>query len=300
MLRVVRPRFMPVRATQRLGMSLMLKQMEGSTPLTEGDKPVSAWKDEFLRPRTHSDMVAKYGRYAKYSNPAFCKVDTTNEVVLNTYPEGTNHGLTNNVWKNMDEYSVGFYDEEFCRKNVLKPRIREDQEDRVRLTDYMLNSTLMGFMVLCIRYTLAPLWWIGQPRMTLVAESNIEAEIGTMEEKECKTIVWRGKPIYVYRRNAFQLHQVDETPMSALKDPETDHQRFGTDPNYRQYAVVIAICTHLGCIPLANEGIFNGFFCPCHGSHYDASGRIRQGPAPLNLEVPPHKWIDAQTLFLGK
>lgn len=298
MLRAARPSL--IRATRPAAMSLMMKQMEMGQPLTEGDKPVSSFKDEFLRPKTHSDMVAKYGRYAKYSNPAFCKVDTTNEVVLNTYPEGTNAGLTNNVWKNMDDYHAGFYDEEFFRKNILKPRVSEDQEDRVRVTDYALNTALLGFGVFCIRYAIAPFWWIGQPRMTLVAESNIEAEIGEMSDKECKTIVWRGKPVYVYRRSAFQMQQVDETPMSALKHPETDHQRFGTDETFRKTAVVIAICTHLGCIPLANEGIFNGFFCPCHGSHYDASGRIRQGPAPLNLEVPPHRWLDEQTVFLGK
>jgi ubiquinol-cytochrome c reductase iron-sulfur subunit len=293
-------RSLAARATRPLQMSLMMKQMEMSQTLTEGDRPVSSFSDEFLRPKTHSDMEAKYGRYAKYSNPAFCKVDTSKEVVLNTYPEGTNHGLTQNNWKNLDEYYAGFYDEDFFRKNVLKPRLPESQEDRVRVTDYALNSVLIGFGIFCVRYTVAPFWWIGQPRMTLVAESNIEAEIGVLAEKECKTVVWRGKPVYCYNRSPFQIQQLDETPLNALKHPETDIARFGSDATFRKIAVVIAICTHLGCIPLANEGIFNGFFCPCHGSHYDASGRIRQGPAPLNLEIPPHRWIDEQTVFLGK
>ena len=143
---------------------------------------------------------------------------------------------------------------------------------------------------------IAPLWWVGQPRLTLVNESNVEVEIGEMEDKECKTIVWRGKPVYVYARSEGQMKTLSETPMSALKHPETDESRF---PNNRRYAVVIAICTHLGCIPSANEGAFGGFFCPCHGSHYDASARIRVGPAPLNLEIPPHRWIDEGTVYLG-
>ncbi|EPY35030.1 ubiquinol-cytochrome c reductase iron-sulfur subunit [Strigomonas culicis] len=147
------------------------------------------------------------------------------------------------------------------------------------------------------RYAVLPLWYVGQPAMSMVGQMNIEAEIGSLEDRECKTVVWRGKPVFVYKRSERQMKEILETPMSQLKHPETDEARF---PEKRDMAVVIAICTHLGCVPIPNEGLFNGFFCPCHGSHYDASGRIRQGPAPLNLEVPPYKWLDENNIYMGK
>lgn len=286
-----------LRASRVVPMSIVCRQLEMSTPLTENDRPVNSFGDEFLTPTRNTDLEKKHGKYAKYSNPAFTTVDTSSEVKLNTYPEGPTQGRTENQGHDMKKWHAGFIDEAFFRKHILKPQAPVDKEDRARVTDYVLNSVIMGFSVLAIRYTLAPIWWIGQPRMTLVAESNVEVEIGQLELKECKTVVWRGKPVYVYRRTPLQIKQMDETPMSVLKHPETDVQRF---PGNRDMAVVIAICTHLGCIPSPNDGLFMGFFCPCHGSHYDASGRIRQGPAPLNLEVPPHKWINDETIFLGK
>ena len=279
-------------------MSILMKQMEMSQPLTQNDRSVQSFSDEFLRPAKSQEMTNKHGQYAKYSNPAFCNVDTTNEIVLNTYPEGSTAGRLENTHSTESFYG-GMYDEAFFRKNVLKPKASEATEDKARVMDYAMNSVMLGLGILCLRYAISPFWWIGQPRMTLVAESNIECEIIGMEDKECKTIVWRGKPVYVYYRSDKQMEQMVDTPLSALKHPETDVERF-PDEGHRKHAVVIAICTHLGCIPAPNEGIFNGFFCPCHGSHYDASGRIRQGPAPLNLEIPPNKWLDDTTLFLGK
>jgi ubiquinol-cytochrome c reductase iron-sulfur subunit len=276
----------------------MNAQYELHEVIVKNDQPVNSIFQELGAPPRSAEMTQKYGRFAEFSNPAFAKVDTSKEVVLNSYPDGTpysriecQHGTDMSTW------SACMYDEEFFRKNILKPPTPMDQEDRARTLDYLLNSTLIAFSALGIRYIVAPLWWLGQPRMTLVFESNVEVEIGEMLAKECKTIVWRGKPVYVYKRNASQLKALGETPMNALKDPQTDEQRF---PVNRDYAVVIGICTHLGCVPAPNEGIFMGFFCPCHGSHYDASGRIRQGPAPLNLEVPPHRWIDDGTIFLGQ
>lgn len=277
-------------------MNIVLAQLELTRTLTENDKVITSPADEFLKPTQHQDMKDKYGQYAKYSNPAFAQVDTSSEVVLNTYPEGTSYGLIQNQFPDMKQWSGSWIDEKFFRENILKPRVPEDQEDMARTKDYILNASIFGVFLMVMRYIIAPVWWSGQPKMTMVAESNIEAEIGVLEKKECKTIVWRGKPIYVYRRDEKQLADVKGTPMSALKHPEEDEKRF---PVNNEYAVVIAICTHLGCIPIPNEGIFNGFFCPCHGSHYDASGRIRQGPAPLNLELPPMRWIDDNTIYLG-
>lgn len=282
-------------ATAVARINMTLAQIEMNTPLVQNDGNVQSFADEFMRPTKSQEMVNKYGQYAKYSNPNFTKVDTSAEVVLNTYPEGATEGRLEN-YHELDKFHAGWVDEEFFRAKILKPKATVQQEDRARVCDYALNAAGIGLGAIFIRYALAPLWWVGQPRMTLVNESNVEVELGEMEPKENKTIVWRGKPVYVYRRSEGQLKAMVETPMSALKHPETDEARF---PTNREYAVVLAICTHLGCIPSANEGAWGGFFCPCHGSHYDPSARIRQGPAPLNLEVPPHRWIDDNTIYLG-
>ncbi|CUG84169.1 transmembrane protein, putative [Bodo saltans] len=276
---------------------MVVKQLEMNTPLTAKDKPVNSFGDEFLKPQTNGNMVAKHGQYAKYSDPAFTEVDTSKEVVLNTYPDGTREGrIETTTGVPLKEYNASMWDEDFFRKHILKPRQPDEAIERARVMDYALNSVMVGFSILMVRYAILPVWYMGQPTMTMVGQMNIEAEIGQLEDKQCKTVVWRGKPVYVYKRSAKQMRDVEETPMSALKHPETDVARF---PNNRLLAVCIAICTHLGCIPIPNEGLFGGFFCPCHGSHYDASGRIRQGPAPLNLEVPPHKWVNDETIYLG-
>jgi len=277
---------------------LVLSQFEFFENITKDDQLINSLKDEFGSPPRSQEMVTKYGRYGEFSNPAFAKVDTSKEFVLNTYPDGTPYSRLEcyNDGADLSTWSASMFDEAFFRKHILIPKPTLDVEDKARTLDYAFNSSLIALTALGIRYLVAPLWWMGQPNMTLVFMSNVEVELGEMAPRECKTVVWRGKPVYVYRRNTLQMQMLNETPMSALKDPQTDAQRF---PTNREYCVVIGVCTHLGCVPAPNEGIFNGFFCPCHGSHYDASGRIRQGPAPLNLEVPPHIWVTDGTIFLG-
>ena len=278
-------------------LDVRLHQKELSNPITKGNKPITSLKD-WKRPAIFADMEAKHGPMAKHVDPANTVIpdlETKTEVKLNEYPDGQTTGLT---FKHYDpsEMSTKYYasiDEKFFRKYILKPK---NNFDRDRVADMMLNTALTGVSLLFFRYLLAPLWWAGLPPMTMINQANIEVELGQIDEKDYRTIVWRGKPIFVYHRTESQLKVVDETSMCELKHPETDEERF---PTNRAISVVIAICTHLGCIPTPNEGIYSGYFCPCHGSHYDISGRIRMGPAPLNLEVPPYKWIDEQTLYIG-
>ena len=129
----------------------------------------------------------------------------------------------------------------------------------------------------------------------VLALANLEVDLSNIAEGECITVKWRGKPVFVKHRNDAQIEEV-QGDASALRDPQTDAERT-QDP---KWLVVLGICTHLGCVPIANAGNFKGWFCPCHGSHYDGSGRIRQGPAPLNLEVPPYKFMEGgKKLVLG-
>lgn len=109
------------------------------------------------------------------------------------------------------------------------------------------------------------------------------------------TVKWGGKPLFVRHRTAAEIAAEQSTAVSTLKDPAHDADRV-KDP---RWLVVIGICTHLGCVPLPHLGDFGGYYCPCHGSHYDASGRIRRGPAPGNLPVPDYEFLGPDRILVG-
>ncbi|XP_063376609.1 cytochrome b-c1 complex subunit Rieske, mitochondrial [Cydia fagiglandana] len=129
----------------------------------------------------------------------------------------------------------------------------------------------------------------------VLALAKIEIKLSEIPEGKSVTFKWRGKPLFIRHRTADEIATEKAVPIDTLRDPQHDDQRT-QDPGW---LVVIGVCTHLGCVPVANAGDFGGYYCPCHGSHYDASGRIRKGPAPLNLEVPPHQFVDDGTLVVG-
>lgn len=122
-----------------------------------------------------------------------------------------------------------------------------------------------------------------------------EFDLSEIEMGEFITVKWRGKPVFIRRRNEEEVAEVNAVPMDALRDQATDEERT-LKP---EFIIVLGICPHLGCVPVSGAGDYNGWFCPCHGSHYDLSGRIRKGPAPLNLEVPPYKFINENTIMMG-
>ncbi|XP_028175600.1 cytochrome b-c1 complex subunit Rieske, mitochondrial [Ostrinia furnacalis] len=122
----------------------------------------------------------------------------------------------------------------------------------------------------------------------VLALAKIEVKLSDIPEGKSVTFKWRGKPLFIRHRTAEEIATEKAVPIETLRDPQSDDQRT-QDP---KFLVVIGVCTHLGCVPVANSGDFGGYYCPCHGSHYDASGRIRKGPAPLNLEVPPHTFTN--------
>eukprot|EP01116_Phalansterium_solitarium_P011050 TRINITY_DN26660_c0_g1_i1.p1 TRINITY_DN26660_c0_g1~~TRINITY_DN26660_c0_g1_i1.p1 ORF type:complete len:247 (+),score=38.52 TRINITY_DN26660_c0_g1_i1:61-801(+) len=130
----------------------------------------------------------------------------------------------------------------------------------------------------------------------VLALANLEYDVTSIPEGTTITVKWRGKPLFIRHRTAKEIDDEASTPMWELKHPQADADR-AKNP---EYLVVIGVCTHLGCVPMSNAGDYNGWFCPCHGSHYDTSGRIRKGPAPLNLEIPPHKYLSDGTMFIGE
>lgn len=129
----------------------------------------------------------------------------------------------------------------------------------------------------------------------VLAMAKIEIKLSDIGEGKSVTFKWRGKPLFIRHRTASEIQQEEAVPVSTLRDPEHDSDRV----KRKEWLVVLGVCTHLGCVPIANAGDFGGYYCPCHGSHYDASGRIRKGPAPLNLEVPYYEFPEDDLLVVG-
>jgi ubiquinol-cytochrome c reductase iron-sulfur subunit len=129
----------------------------------------------------------------------------------------------------------------------------------------------------------------------VLALASAEFDLSAIDVGSTVTVKWRGKPVFIRHRTQSEIDDANSVSLGELRDPETDADRT-QDPNW---LVVLGVCTHLGCVPLSNAGDFGGWFCPCHGSHYDISARIRKGPAPLNMEIPPYKFLTEDKLLIG-
>ena len=120
------------------------------------------------------------------------------------------------------------------------------------------------------------------PDSSVKALATTEVDISQIEPGKSITVLWRGKPVFIKRRTEAEISEAQSVNLNELPHPEKDQDRV----KKTEWLVMLGVCTHLGCVPLADKGEYNGWFCPCHGSHYDTSGRIRKGPAPKNLEIP--------------
>ena len=138
------------------------------------------------------------------------------------------------------------------------------------------------------------------PAADTLALASIEVDVSKIEEGQSITLKWRGKPVFIRHRTADEINRADDVQLSELRDPQTDADR----AEKPEFLVLLGVCTHLGCVPLGQKvgevkGEYDGWFCPCHGSHYDTSGRIRKGPAPTNLEIPPYSFVSDQVIKIG-
>src|SRR5690606_35584994 len=147
---------------------------------------------------------------------------------------------------------------------------------------------------------------------SVLALSTKEVDLSNLAVGQAIKVMWQGKPVFIRHRTEEEIKEAEATPLAALKDEtarnfNADPKAQATDENRRinpAYMVVVAVCTHLGCVPLGTaqgetRGEFNGWFCPCHGSHYDLAGRIRKGPAPENLLVPPYEFVSDSVIRIG-
>ena len=162
------------------------------------------------------------------------------------------------------------------------------RRDFIFTTSYALGAVGVGAAVW-------PLIDQMNPDASVKALASTEVDISSVEPGQSITVLWRGKPVFIKRRTQEEIAKAREVDIKNLKHPEKDEDR-AKNP---EWLVMLGVCTHLGCVPLGDKGEYGGWFCPCHGSHYDTSGRIRKGPAPTNMEIPKYEFVDATTIKIG-
>jgi len=162
------------------------------------------------------------------------------------------------------------------------------RRDFIFTTSYALGAVGVGAAVW-------PLIDQMNPDASVKALASTEVDISSVELGQSITVLWRGKPVFIKRRTQEEITKAREVDIKNLKHPEKDEDR-AKNP---EWLVMIGVCTHLGCVPLGDKGEYDGWFCPCHGSHYDTSGRIRKGPAPTNMEIPKYEFVNSKTIKIG-
>lgn len=186
---------------------------------------------------------------------------------------------------------VGYIDDYHNHPHRLMPG-----DPTKRAFTYMVLGTTKFIAASAARVLVLKLIYSMSASADVLALGSVEVELGAIPLGESATIKWRGKPVFIRHRTADEIELAKRDDDVVLRHPETDLERVQKP----EWLVVLGVCTHLGCVPIANAGDYHGWFCPCHGSHYDVSGRIRKGPAPLNLDVPPYRFEEEDTkLILG-
>ena len=165
---------------------------------------------------------------------------------------------------------------------------KNNRRDFIFTASYTIGAVGLGA-------TIWPLIDQMNPDSSVKALSTTEVDISQIQPGKSVTVLWRGKPVFIKRRTQSEISEAQSVKLEELKHPEKDQDRVKKP----EWLVMLGICTHLGCVPLSDKGEYKGWFCPCHGSHYDTSGRIRKGPAPVNMEVPEYTFIDDNTIKIG-
>jgi ubiquinol-cytochrome c reductase iron-sulfur subunit len=171
----------------------------------------------------------------------------------------------------------------------------------VRRRDF-LNVAAVSFAGVGGLVTIVPLIVQMSPSADVLALSTVEVDISKVVPGQGIKVSWRKQPVFVRNLTPNEIAEANAVPLSSLRDPQTLAER--TKPGKQNWLITLGVCTHLGCVPLGitsdeNRGPYGGYFCPCHGSAYDTAARIRQGPAPLNLQVPEYKFTSPTTVEIG-
>ena len=163
--------------------------------------------------------------------------------------------------------------------------------------DFLFIATGMVGAVSAVAAVVPLIAQMNPDASTIAAGAPIDVDLAPIAEGQVIKVFWRGKPIFINHRTKKEIEEARNVNLASLPDPQPDQQR--VKQGHDQWQVLIGICTHLGCIPIAHQGDYQGFFCPCHGSQYDTSGRIRRGPAPANLPLPPYEFVSDTKIRIG-
>ncbi len=168
------------------------------------------------------------------------------------------------------------------------------EEKKTKRRDFIFTASY-ALGAVGVGATVWPLIDQMNPDASVKALATTEVDVSTIERGQSVTVLWRGKPVFIRRRTEEEIAKAREVDLKELKHPEKDEDR-ARNP---EWLVMLGVCTHLGCVPLGEKGEYGGWFCPCHGSHYDTSGRIRKGPAPTNMEIPKYEFVNSNTIKIG-
>lgn len=172
--------------------------------------------------------------------------------------------------------------------------VEETRRDFLHLTTAAMGAVAIGAAVW-------PFVDSMNPAADVLALSTTEVDLSPVAVGQAITVMWRGSPVFVRRRTSQEIDEARNIDIAKLPDPQADNERVleGKD----EWLILVGVCTHLGCVPgnssNDSKGEYGGWLCPCHGSHYDTSGRIRKGPAPTNLAIPPYKFTSDNTILIG-
>ncbi|MCC2602268.1 ubiquinol-cytochrome c reductase iron-sulfur subunit [Sphingopyxis yananensis] len=174
-------------------------------------------------------------------------------------------------------------------------------EDGVRRRDF-INIAAVSFAGVGAGAVVLPLINQMNPSADVLALSSTEIDISQIQTGQAIKTTWRKQPVFIRNLTSAEIDEANKVPLSDLRQPQTLAER--TKPGKENWLVTLGVCTHLGCVPLGaaegeNRGDFGGYFCPCHGSHYDTAARIRKGPAPTNLVVPPYEFSSDTVVMIG-
>ncbi|KAL7424923.1 Cytochrome b-c1 complex subunit Rieske, mitochondrial [Cryptotrichosporon argae] len=165
---------------------------------------------------------------------------------------------------------------------------RAGNSDNNRTLQYFMVGSLGAIAASGAKSTVSDILSNMAASADVLALAKIEVEMGSIPEGKNLIVKWRGKPVFIRHRTPDEIEEARQVDIKSLRDPQADEDR----TQRPEWLVMLGVCTHLGCVPIGEAGDYGGWFCPCHGSHYDISGRIRRGPAPLNLEVPEYAFND--------
>jgi len=191
------------------------------------------------------------------------------------------------IWHTTDSVDPLY---EICKKPV------ERLDPTRRAHTYLMYGSMYGFGFLATKTAITSIVsFLNQPA-DIKALGEVEVKLADIPPGTCTVIMWKDAPVFIWHRTPKDIANAEKDDNNnTLRDPQNDSDRV----KRKEWYISMAVCTHLGCVPIFGQGSFNGFFCPCHGSHYDASGRARKGPAPLNLKIPAYKFTEEGTAIIG-